>query len=249
MHWQYLRVLVVEDHSTYRTLMGWFLQKLGLDHELVCNGQAALTVSTLRHFDLVISDCRMPVMDGYSMAREMRHRERALGRQRIPIIALTANPGVDDQQRCLDAGMDGWLLKPLSLGQLRDVLERWLPRASAAMSNAPALPAQRWPTRAELVETFKDEQVVNQMLHSLRREADEDYAALLRACRTLDKQAAIDCLHRLVGSLVFLGSTGLDARAADLIAHIRDQGIEPNRLGLEQFEQDVSRYLRYLTDL
>lgn len=248
-HWQYLRVLVVEDHPTYRALMGWLLQKIGLAHELVSHGQSALTAWELRHFDLVISDCRMPVMDGYSMALEMRRRENAQGRQRIPIIALTANLAPADQQRCLDAGMDAWLLKPLSPGQLREVLEQWLPKPSSEGSRQSAAPASTWPTRADLIATFRDEQVVNQMLHSLRQEADEDFSALVCACRAMDRQATIDCLHRLAGSLVFLGGTDLDARAGKLIEQLRDHGMLRNRPGLEAFEKDMKAYLQYLTDL
>ena len=113
VHWKHLSVLIVEDHQAYRALMGWFLQKFEVDHELVCNGQAALTAIALRHFDLVISDCRMPVLDGYSMAREIRRREAVHSRPRVPIIALTAKLSADDARRCLEAGMDFFLTKPL----------------------------------------------------------------------------------------------------------------------------------------
>ena len=75
-HWQYLNVLVVEDHSAYRLLLGWLLQKLGLGHALVTDGFMGLDTFTNRPFDLVISDCRMPFMDGYSMTRAIRQHER-----------------------------------------------------------------------------------------------------------------------------------------------------------------------------
>jgi len=248
-HWQHLKVLVVEDHPTYRTLMSLFLQKFGLSHEVVCNGQLALNACALSHFDLVISDCRMPVMDGYSMAREIRRRERAGGCQRVPIIALTANPGPDDYRRCEEAGMDAWLPKPLTLDQLRSVLEQWLPLPGVGVDTYSPLVQSPWPTRADLIATFGDEQMVNQMLHSLRAEADADFAGLARACHLLDRAAAIECLHRLVGGLVFLGGVDLDTRAVKLIEQVRDHGIALNQRELQQFEKDVMVYLRYLTDL
>ncbi|MGC6368881.1 response regulator [Pseudomonas sp. K2I15] len=249
-HWQHLSVLVVEDHQAYRALMGWFLQKFGLGYELAGDGQSALSAMSARPFDLVISDCRMPVMDGYSMTREIRRRESADGRLRVPIIALTGKLGPDDARRCLEAGMDDWLPKPLSIEQLRHLLERWLPQPSSVLHGpGTCLPSLSWPTRAELIKTFGDEQVVNRMLHSLRHETEADYAGLVHACRVLNRHAMIECLHRLVGGLAFLGGTGLDARAGHLIEQVRDHGIRLNWRALQQFEQDLKVYLRYLTDL
>lgn len=249
-HWRNLCVLVAEDHATYGALMGWFLQKFGLDHEWVCDGQAAVEAGERRHFDLVISDCRMPVMDGYAMARQVRLRERTEGLPRVPIIALSAQLEADDLQRGLEAGMDAWLLKPVSAQRLREVLEHWLPGPSRR-ADGPSAPSVQvhWPTRAELIETFGDEHVVNRLLHSLLHEANKDYAGLLQACRTLDRQATLDCLHRLVGSLAFLAGSEPGPLAGGLVEGVREHGIVLNQRALQQFEQDVIVYLRYLTDL
>lgn|GEM_PF-374197 len=249
-HWCNLSVLVAEDHVTYGALMGWFLQKFGIFHEVVSDGQKAVAASARRHFDLVISDCRMPVMDGYAMARQIRLREHVDGGPRVPIIALTAHLTPEDLQRGLAAGMDAWLLKPLSAQRLREVLEHWLPGPSGCAADTRVTVAQpRWPTRIELIETFGDEQVVNRLLHSLVHEANVDYAGLLLACRTLDQQAAIECLHRLLGSLAFLAGTEPDPRWGHLIEGVRGEGIVAYQRALQQFEQEVIVYLRYLTDL
>ncbi len=249
-HWCNLSVLVADDHATYGALMGWFLHKFGLDHEVVGDGHRAVIASGLRSFDLVISDCRMPVMDGYAMARQMRLREQIEGRQRVPIIALTAHLTADDLQRGLEAGMDAWLLKPLSAQRLREVLEHWLPSPSGrAHGPATRVVQARWPTRAELIQTFGDEQVVNQMLHSLVHEANKDYAGLLHACSTQDRQAALDHLHRLLGSLAFFAGTEPDPSTGHLIEGVREHGVVFNQRALQQFEQEVIVYLRYLTDL
>lgn len=249
-HWRNLSVLVAEDHATYGALMGWLLQKFGLCHEVVGDGQAAVAASEFWDFDLVISDCRMPVMNGYAMAQRMRLREQTDGRRRVPILALSAELTPDDLQRGLEAGMDGWLLKPLSAQRLREVLEHWLPGTPDASTQPAKEVAQAaWPTRAELIETFGDEQVVNRMLHSLLQEANKDYAGLLAACSTLDRQATVDCLHRLLGSLAFLAGREPVAFSGRLIESVRAHGIVINQEALQQFEQDVIVYLRYLTDL
>lgn len=246
-HWQQLTVLVVEDHSAYRLLLGWWLQKLGLGHELAADGYRGLVAFTSRHFDLVISDCQMPFMDGYSMARAIRQHERDNGLRRVPIIALTANLQNDSPQRCRDAGMDAWLLKPLTLEQLHSVLARWLPGADGlSIGRAVVAPPASWPTRATLIATFGSDQVVDQLLETLLVEAWEDHGILRRACVTLDATLTAERLHRLVGSLVFLGGTDLEPSAVRLIEQVRSQGVAAHKVQLELFLARVFVYLEYL---
>ncbi|MBI6566037.1 response regulator [Pseudomonas synxantha] len=243
-------MLVVEDHCAYRAMMGWQLDKLGLSHQLVENGSSAMAAMACRRFDLVISDCQMPVMDGYSLARAIRQREQDLGGERVPIIALTGNLVHDDPQRCRDAGMDAWLLKPLALEPLRDMLMRWLPGEPAALSSrAPGASAPGWPTRASLVELFGSPQIVDQMLRSLLMEAQQDTQALTHALTSLDAGLTAERLHRLVGSLAFLGSAGLESRGSVLISEVRAHGVAFNLQKLEVFQRDLAAYLDYLRAL
>jgi len=236
-------VLVVEDHSAYRALMGQFLRILKLDHEMASDGVQGLIAMERRHFDLVISDCQMPNMNGYAMAREVRLREHQHGHRRVPIIALTANLMHDDPQRCRDAGMDAWLAKPLSLEQLEAVLLRWLPEASSYCMAA----AQ--PTRAGLIKLFGSAAVVDQMLALLLQEARDDSVTLAHAQLALDPGLTSERLHRLVGSLAFLGCTELESQGALLIEQVRAYGVAGNRSGLETFQRDLSVYLAYLGKL
>ncbi|MDQ0979237.1 response regulator [Pseudomonas synxantha] len=249
-HWRHHCVLVVEDHCAYRAMMGWQLDKLGLSHQLVENGSSAMAAMACRRFDLVISDCQMPVMDGYSLARAIRQREQDLGGERVPIIALTGNLVHDDPQRCRDAGMDAWLLKPLALEPLRDMLMRWLPGEPAALSSrSPGASAPGWPTRASLVELFGSPQIVDQMLRSLLMEAQQDTQALTHALTSLDAGLTAERLHRLVGSLAFLGSAGLESRGSVLISEVRAHGVAFNLQKLEVFQRDLAAYLDYLRAL
>ena len=249
-HWQHRCVLVVEDHSAYRAMMGWQLHTLGLGHQLVDNGHSAMAAIACKHFDLVISDCQMPLMDGYSLARAIRLREQSLGCKRVPIIALTGNLVHDDPQRCRDAGMDAWLLKPLTLEQLHGVLMCWLPDAPALPLNSPpAVPTEGWPTRKSLIDTFGSAQVVEQMLHSLLVEADQDREALAKAQSTLDARLTAEHLHRLAGSLAFLGGAELESRGSALISAVRARGVAFNNPQLDAFQRDLATYLDYLKAL
>lgn len=248
-HWRHKVVLVAEDHSAYRALLGWYLEKLGLGHELVGDGGQGLAAITRRRFDLVMSDCHMPHMDGFSLARAIRLHERKHGHRRVPIIALTAHLLPDDPQRCLDAGMDAWLLKPLTFAQVCEVLGRWLPGPSCDEAPPGARVATTWPTRAALIQTFGSEHVVNQMLGSLLREADKDCAALAQARLTLNTRVAQERLHRLLGSLAFLGCDDLEARGGLLIEQVRTLGVEANLCSLAVFEDDLKRYFTYVSKL
>lgn len=116
-------ILVVEDNGVNRQLMSYLLQKLGHTVTLASDGEAALQASAQETFDLVLMDMQMPVMDGLAAARAIRERELVNGDTPIPIHALTANAMPGDRERCLAAGMDGYLAKPLQRDELDRVLE------------------------------------------------------------------------------------------------------------------------------
>ncbi|MFT3458047.1 ATP-binding protein [Klebsiella pneumoniae] len=123
------RVLVIEDHPTNQAMMAWRLQQLGVPHVIVGDGQQGLDRLSSESFDLVITDCRMPVLDGFGFTRLLREREGRTGQPRLAVLALTASVLDDDARRCREAGMDEVLAKPLSLATLRAALLRWLPQA------------------------------------------------------------------------------------------------------------------------
>ena len=121
------RLLVVEDNVTNRTVITAMLKKLGFAFDTAVNGQEALTlIEAGSEADLVLMDCQMPVMDGLEATRRIRAWEQETGKPRLPIIALTASAFEEDRDRCLAAGMDDFLTKPLVLRQLTKALETWL---------------------------------------------------------------------------------------------------------------------------
>ena len=138
-----LRVLVAEDNAVNTKLAVMLLGRLGCKVQTAANGVEALAALTRGPVDLVLMDCEMPEMDGFATTREIRRREG--GRVHTPIIAMTANAMDSDRQRCLDAGMDDYLSKPVRAPLLRAALERWRPARSAEESVAGVDPA---PARA-----------------------------------------------------------------------------------------------------
>lgn len=253
-HWPHARVLVVDDHGTYRLLMGSLLTKLGVAHHCCSDGRMALDVLNVERFDLVISDCRMPVMDGYAMTRELRRREKAEGRPPVTVLALTASLGPEDIRRCMACGMDGWLHKPIGFAQLRKVLHCWLAPPNSGGNAAKCMevtvvPRGTFPSRASLIEAFGSWEVVAPMLFSLIEEAHADLAVLAAAQATLDASQAAQCLHRLAGSVAFVGETGLENSAVALINAVQVCGVRLNQADLDGYRQSVERYLDYLARL
>jgi len=116
-----LRVLVAEDNEVNRRVAKRLLERLGCAVETVTDGAQAVRSLSLQPYDLVLMDAHMPVMDGFEATRKIREQEGAGGR-RVRIVALTASATVEDRDRCLAAGMDGFLTKPVTLDTLRDAL-------------------------------------------------------------------------------------------------------------------------------
>ena len=118
------KVLVVDDHEANRLLMRRMLERLGCDIEEAADGAQAVARITSASYDLVLMDCSMPVLDGYAATRQVRQHEA--GARRVPIVALTANALPEDRERCREAGMDGYLGKPVRMAMLHGELARFL---------------------------------------------------------------------------------------------------------------------------
>jgi CheY-like chemotaxis protein len=115
-----LKVLVAEDNSVNQRLIQVQLTRLGCTMECVGNGTLAIEKLRTTKFDLVLMDCQMPEMDGYETTRYLR----TVGKYTQPIIAMTANAMLGDREKCLEAGMDDYLSKPVRLPELKGLLLR-----------------------------------------------------------------------------------------------------------------------------
>lgn len=120
------RVLLVEDNEINQKVLGHQLAALGYEYECAINGKEGLTMWREGSFDLVLSDCHMPVMNGFEMTHAIRFEEATHTLPKIPIVAVTANALQGEAEKCHAAGMDDYLSKPVKLDDMNAVLSKWV---------------------------------------------------------------------------------------------------------------------------
>jgi PAS domain S-box-containing protein len=171
---QICKVLLVEDTPINQKVVMNQLKVLGYEADCAVNGQEAIDRMTHAAYDLVLMDCQMPVLDGYEATRKIRDRE---GKEsHTLIIALTANAMSGDREKCLAAGMDDYISKPISLKELKAVIERWIHN-----TNEPAGKQEENPASNIQNPKAEEEPVDRDRLHELSRGDAEFQIELLQA--------------------------------------------------------------------
>ena len=228
-------VLVVEDNRTNQMVAAGMLNINGCQCEFAGNGREAVETARTRRFDLILMDCNMPEMDGYEATAHIRNFEESLAR-RTPIIAMTANTQQGDAEKCLAAGMDDYLAKPITLVELRQKLERWL-------VSMPATAIER--TVAESEESSLDRTVfeklreilgpaLQQAVTPFLEDTPTYLAQLEHAVDTDDAETARTMAHSIKGSSGNLGALHLSHLAKDAEELARDQRLPEIRPLLPQ---------------
>ena len=213
------RVLVVEDEKVNRVVAIRLLEHLGYRAEAVDNGRMALAAVERGSFDLVLMDCQMPGLDGYTTTRLIRQREG--GDRHTPIVAVTAHALQGDREKCLAAGMDDYLAKPFREAELDAVLGRWLaPRASGGRSRLgdPSQALDR-----EMLETLR--RLDGQAASGLLSRAIEDFLqqespkldAMRRALGSANHLDLVETAHSLCGSAGSLGALRLARLCGEIV--------------------------------
>jgi CheY-like chemotaxis protein len=124
-----IRVLLVEDNAVNQKVAARMLERVGLRPDVAANGREAVAMFEMAWYDIILMDCQMPEMDGYAAAETIRRLEH--GPRRVAIIAMTAEAIGDARDRCLAAGMDDYIAKPVKLESLTESLRKWAPRPAA----------------------------------------------------------------------------------------------------------------------
>jgi GAF domain-containing protein/CheY-like chemotaxis protein/HPt (histidine-containing phosphotransfer) domain-containing protein len=210
------RLLVVDDHPVNREVLVRQLKLLGLAADTAEDGNDALKAWTPGRYAAVLADLHMPGMDGYELTRHLRAAEAENGGARTPIVAVTANAMRGEEERCLAAGMDAYLAKPVAVDRLRTTLERWLPigeATAAASSSGVGAAIDRNVLAAWLGD---DRDGIEDLLRKFRDSALESEQAINAAWRAADLARLAAAAHRLKGAARAVGATRLGAAADGL---------------------------------
>ena len=205
------KVLVADDHPVNRALLARQLAILGIEAQVVEDGEKALRAWQGQNFSLLLTDCHMPVMDGYSLARALRAQGVT-----APIIGVTADTSEEASARMVEAGMSDMLFKPYPLDTLRQLLAHWLSGVTSIAEERSGVQLQIAEQAERWQALFGNEQTARAMaaeyLDSNRQDGKDMMAAL--ACH--DTQALVETAHRIKGAARMVGLQELAMQAARL---------------------------------
>jgi diguanylate cyclase (GGDEF)-like protein len=224
------RVLVAEDNRSNQMVAAGMLTMNGCECEFAANGREAVDAARRGGFDLILMDCSMPEMDGYTATAHIRNFEEPLGR-RTPIVAMTANTQLGDLEKCLAAGMDDYLAKPITLVELRQKLERWLDKAATlGRASLPAIDADELednPLDPAVFEKLRE--ILGPALHQSVAPFLEDTPAYLNQLDLAVQEGNADAVravaHSIKGSSGNLGATTLAQLAKEVEELALDQRV------------------------
>lgn len=205
-------ILVVEDYFMNQKVILQILKRLGYHADIANNGKESLVAYQSKDYDLILMDCQMPEMDGYAATQEIRKIESDNARVHVPIIAMTAHALKEDKEKCLRAGMDDYISKPIRMKDVEEILNRWISQGKTM--NPPSAQVLDIPFIKDLFDNNSED--INQFLNSFVQETQVllDNIDLEINAKNPDKVRAL--VHSLKGSCGNCGAHELCALAKAL---------------------------------
>ena len=213
------KVLMVEDNETNRLILEQILLSLGCRVHSATNGREAIAALESERFDLPLMDVQMPIMDGLTATREIRQREQSSARPRQLIIALTANALAGDREICLQAGMDDYISKPVTIGSLSTTMLRWLPATKNGQNEQCTAAVSEEPLEEPLINlndlktSLGDNAgpIIKQVLSSYLKEGSAHVDTLSRLDDACDLERITRLVHNLKSSSAAVGALSFSA--------------------------------------
>ncbi len=247
------QVLLVEDDKLNQEVALHMLRQLGMQHITVCDdGAQALQQIKSAPFDIVFMDCQMPVMDGYTATQELRKLERDANRDRLPVIAMTANAMVGDREKCLQAGMDEYISKPVRPERLKEVASKFI-KTSTPVEDEKVVELKQ-PEKTPVMDhehlasfTGGDKAMESELAELFLQQSEGLVPDLQKACETEDNELWRKRTHRLKGSAGNLGATALHTICRDAEqAHAAP--LAEKQAMLSQIQEDYAALKEYLAE-
>ena len=237
-------ILVAEDNPINRLVISEQLKLLGYPAQVVGSGREALACWRSGRFSLLLTDLQMPEMDGYDLTATIRAEEGA--GTRLPIIALTANALKDEAKRCLAAGLDDYVTKPVPLAALEAVLEHWVRRAPPRAAPAPSAADAPADTRVLAALVGDDPVVLREFYVDFAANAAETAKVLGRAVAAARLAEVGAAAHRLKGSARSVGAALLGEICAGLEQAATDADRRSVEAAMPQLLAEVGRVRRWV---
>ena len=247
-------ILVAEDNPTNQDVIRRQLNRLGYAARIVRDGVEALAALDTGLYALLLTDCHMPNMDGYALTEAIRSRESGGGRH-LPVVAITANALQGEAERCLAAGMDDYLAKPIEMTRLREMLKRWMPapdeEAAAPPSSIPSaeLLSEAVPPidTAALREMFgDDDQTIREILKEFPEPSEAVVNDMSNAYLAHDAVGVAEAAHKLKSSARAVGAHALAALCETLEASGRSAdwaALDARMPNLSPLMRKISNYI------
>ena len=254
-------ILVVEDNTVNQLVAEGILTRLGYEVRCVANGLEALAAAESTRYSAILMDCHMPVMDGFTATREIRRREP--DGARVPILAMTAGARAEDRERCLAAGMDGYVSKPIDLQTLGTVIAHWVNSvqltspagASPSGINDSAVPdtdAESPIDHGQLVQLRELEGLdgsspFQSILHGFIQRSADQLAALREASQTGQADQLFAVAHEMKGAASTIGARRVATVCSEIESSTRQGGSRRAPNLLDELDLEVERANQALT--
>ncbi len=247
-----VRILLVEDNLTNQQVAQGILGKLGFSADIAGNGSEAIKALESIVYDLVFMDVQMPVMDGFEATIAIRSGKTAVLNPGIPIVAMTAHAMKGDRERCIAAGMDDYIPKPISPKSLAGILDRWLGPERKQPGAEIKPDAQTKPVvfdrRAFIERLMGDQDLVREITAAFLKDMPRQLLELKKHIGAGDVKAAAGQAHSIKGAAVNVGGLAFSAAAFRIEQASRDGGIEEISALLPELERQYQLLQERLTE-
>ncbi len=242
-----LTILLAEDNQVNQTVATRMLEKMGHVVVIAGNGNEALSMLATRTFDLVLMDIQMPEMDGLTTTRRIREAEQST-QQRLPIVAMTAHAMKGDRERCIEAGMDGYVSKPISRQLLEEAIAGALhsrpdTRAVAGSMQPQEAAADAWDPLKTLEKLGGDEKLFDEVITIFLDAGPKHLASLRQAIACGSAKVVEEIAHALRGELGYFGISEVSRGARELEEMARNADLRNAEKVYTQFELELTQVL------
>ena len=249
------KILLVEDNTTNQLVLLGMLKRMGLKADVASNGREAIDMLTSFVYDLVFMDIQMPVLDGFAATEILRDTQSSVRNHNIPVIAITAHAMSGDREKCLQAGMNDYLTKPISPEPLAKVIKRWLPGKVKTDINEDITSPQRnedtlseyshipiFDRAALLSRLLNDEELLDEIIVIFTQEMAHHLNLLKQSLDARDIEEAKRHSHTIKGASANVNAERIHAFAVIIENHIKSIGVQQSTQHFVDLENEFIQF-------